>query len=67
MAATRLIAMHKNKGKTIAQCLKDRTDYAKNDEKTENREYVSSYACNVEIVEKEFAESKKEYLRLTGR
>lgn len=67
MAATRLIAMHRNKGKTIDQCLKDRTDYAKNDEKTENGEYVSSYACNVEIVEKEFAESKKEYLRLTGR
>lgn len=67
MAATRLIAMHKNKGKTIAQCLKDRTDYAKNEEKTANGEYVSSYACNVEIVEKEFAESKKEYLRLTGR
>ena len=35
MAATRLIAMHKNKGKTIEQCLKDRTDYAQNPEKTE--------------------------------
>ena len=26
MAATRLIAMHHNKGKTLAQCLKERTD-----------------------------------------
>lgn len=34
MAATRLIAMHMNKGRTIAQCLKDRTDYAKNEAKT---------------------------------
>ena len=67
MAATRLIAMHINKGKTIAQCLKDRTDYAKNDEKTENGEYVSSYACNAEIADKEFAESKREYFQLTGR
>ena len=67
LAATRLIAMHINKGKTIAQCLKDRTDYAKNDEKTENGEYVSSYACNVEIADKEFAESKREYFQLTGR
>ena len=67
LAATRLIAMHINKGKTIVQCLKDRTDYAKNDEKTENGEYVSSYACNAEIADKEFAESKREYFQLTGR
>ena len=30
MAATRLIPLHINKGKTIAQCLSDRTDYAEN-------------------------------------
>ena len=36
MAATKLIAMHQNKGRSIMQCLKDRTDYAKNGEKTEN-------------------------------
>lgn len=29
MAATRLIALHQIKGKTIAQSLGDRTDYAK--------------------------------------
>ena len=67
MAATRLIVMHQNKGKTIAQSLKDRVDYAKNGEKTDHGELVSSYACNAEIVDKEFAESKREYLRLTGR
>ena len=27
MAATRLIVLHINKGKTVAQCLADRTDY----------------------------------------
>ena len=67
LAATRLIAMHVNKGKTIAQCLKDRTDYAMNDEKTEQGTFVSSYACNAEIADKEFADSKREYLRITGR
>ena len=67
MAATRLIAMHGNKGKTIAQCLKDRTDYAKNADKTENGQYVSSYACNIDIVDKEFAASKDEYFRNTRR
>ena len=35
VAATRLIALHANKGKTISQCIRDRTDYAKNGEKTE--------------------------------
>lgn len=35
MVATRLIPLHVNKGKTIAQSLGDRTDYAKNPEKTE--------------------------------
>ena len=36
MAATRLIALHINKGKTVAQCLADRTDYSENAAKTED-------------------------------
>lgn len=40
MAATRLIALHINKGKTIAQTLADRTDYSKNEEKTEGGRYI---------------------------
>ena len=67
MAATRLIAMHKNKGKSIQQCLKDRTDYAQNGEKTNGGELVSSYACDPKIVEEQFAVSKREYLQKTGR
>ena len=39
MAATKLIAMHVNKGKTVAQCLKARTDYAKDEDKTEENSY----------------------------
>lgn len=67
MAVTRLIAMHVNKGKSIRQCLKDRTDYAKNGEKTRNGQYVSAYACDPETVDQEFLLSKKEYLRISGR
>lgn len=67
MAATRLIAMHQNKGKSIAQCLKDRTDYAKNGEKTEDGELISSYACDKETVDQEFLLAKQKYLRITGR
>ena len=41
MAATKLIAMHQNKGRSVMQCLKDRTDYAMNGEKTEEGKYIS--------------------------
>lgn len=42
MAATRLIALHVNKGKSVAQCLDDRTDYSQNAEKTKGGEFISS-------------------------
>ena len=67
MAATRLIAMHQNKGRSLQKCLKDRTDYAQNPEKTEGGELVCSYQCDPEFVEEQFASSKKEYLEITGR
>ena len=62
MAATKLIAMHQNKGRSVMQCLKDRTDYAMNGDKTEDGKYISSYQCNPELVDLEFAQAKKEYL-----
>ena len=67
MAATRLIAMHANKGKSIQQCIKDRTDYAQNGEKTDEGRLVSSYECDQKLVEEQFALSKSEYLKKTGR
>ena len=36
--------MHINKGRTVAQCLTDRTSYAKNPEKTQGGELISSFA-----------------------
>mgnify|MGYP001532136255 CR=1 FL=1 len=54
MAATRLIALHINKGKTIAQCLRDRTDYAQNPEKTEKGELVTGYECDPMTADEEF-------------
>lgn len=67
MAATRLIAMHHLKGKTIKQCLKDRIEYSLNPVKTENGEYVSFYECTPEAVVEEFALSKRQYEYITGR
>ena len=46
MATTRLITMHINKGKTLAQCLEARTDYAQNPEKTEKGNLISTYECD---------------------
>ena len=67
MAATRLIPLHVNKGKTVARCLADRVDYSQNPEKTEDGKYVSSYGCNPETVDEEFLLSKRQYVQITGR
>lgn len=67
MAATRLIALHINKGKTIAQCLRDRTDYAQNPEKTEKGKLITGYECDPMTADEEFLLAKSQYLRITGR
>lgn len=67
MAATRLIPLHINKGKTIAQTLAARTGYSKNAEKTENGKYLSSYACDIRTADEEFLLSKRQYEHMIGR
>jgi len=59
--------MHVNKGKTIAQCLTDRTDYAKNPEKTAKGELISVYACDPHTADAEFLFAKRQYRAITGR
>lgn len=66
MVATRLIPLHVNKGKTIAQSLGDRTDYAKNTEKTEKGELVTGYQSDPMTVDEEFMLSKRQYEQITG-
>lgn len=67
MAATRLIALHANKGRTVAQSLGDRTDYAKNPEKTEKGELVTAYGCDPMTVDEEFLLQKRFYFQQTGK
>ena len=67
MAATRLIAMHTNKGRSIARSLKDRIDYAENGAKTNGGKYISSYECNPKLADVEFARDKQFYLANTKR
>ena len=64
MAATRL---DQNKGKSVAKSLSDRNDYAKNGEKTENSQFISSYVCQAKTVDEEVMLSKREYERPTIR
>ena len=67
MAVTRLIPLHINKGKTIAQCLTDRLEYGKNGRKTEDGKYISSYECDPRTADEEFLLAKRQYLHITGR
>lgn len=67
MAAIRLIALHVNKGKNVAQCLADRTDYSQNAEKTNDGEFISSYECDPKTADEEFLLSKRQYQHITGR
>ena len=67
IATTRIISMHINRGRTVAQCLSDRTDYAKNPEKTQGGELVSSFACDPATVDAEFLLAKRQYRAATGR
>jgi len=67
MAATRLIAVHINKGKTAAQSLADRLDYSHNPMKTNDGEFVTGYECDPRTAWEEFLLTKLEYDQKTGR
>lgn len=67
MAATRLIAVHINKGKTAAQSLADRLDYSHNPIKTNDGEFITGYECDPATAWEEFLLTKREYEQKTGR
>ena len=62
MAATRLIPMHVNKGKTAAASMKERIDYAQNPDKTNGGELISSYECDPRLAWQEFMLDRGRYL-----
>ena len=59
--------MHPHKGKSIAESISRRTDYALNPDKTENGELISAYACDQRSIDAEFALAKRQYRHFTGR
>lgn len=56
-----------NKGKTLAQTLRDRTDYAQNPDKTDGYKLISSFECDHKTMANEFLLSKRQYRILNGR
>ena len=67
MATTRIIPMHANRGKSVARCLTERTDYAKNPAKTGGGKFISAFECAPETADAQFLLAKREYFSLTGR
>lgn len=66
MAATRLIPLHVNKGKTAAEYIRDRIDYAQNPEKTDNGYLVDSYQCDPQLAWQEFMMDRGKYFSSHG-
>ena len=67
MAATRIMSIHINKGKTAKQCIGERLDYIMNPKKTDGGILVLTYACSPETAADEFMLFRQEYQTNTGR
>ena len=67
MAATRIMSIHINKGKTARQCIGERLDYIMNPKKTDGGILISAYACSPETAADEFMLFRQEYQANTGR
>ena len=67
MAATRMMSIHVNKGKTARQCIAARLDYIMNPQKTDDGILISTYACSPETAADEFMLFRQEYQANTGR
>ena len=67
MATTRFISMHIGRGKSVAESIRGRTDYAENPDKTDGGRLVTSFGCNARIVDAEFLLAKRQYAAITGR
>ena len=51
MAATRLMALHIVRDRTLAESLKERMDYTEDELKTEQKRYISTYGCDIETAD----------------
>jgi len=66
MAATTLLRIKSNSTKSISHILMDRTEYIKNDKKTNYKELVSAFNCIPESAHLDFVASKALYEKVNG-
>ncbi len=66
VAATRIMPLHTGAGRTLRAALRKIFDYAEDPGKTDNGSLISTYRCNREIIDGEFAFSKRKYEERTG-
>ena len=67
MAATCIMSIHINKGKTARQSIAAHLDYIMNPKKTDGGILVLTYACSPETAADEFVLFRQEYQQNTGR
>ena len=67
MATTRIMSIHISKGKTAAQCIRERLDYIMNPAKTDGGLLVSTHACSPATAAGEFMLYRQQYQMSTGR
>lgn len=67
MAATKLIAMHQNKGLNAGEKFQARVDYVENPDKTENGKLIVGYACDPWSAASGFALMKRNYDAFIGK
>lgn len=67
MAATKLIAMHQNKGLNTGETFQARVDYVENPDKTEDGKLIVGYACDPWSTASEFALMKRNYDAFIGK
>ena len=66
MATTTLLRIKSASTKSISHILKDRTEYIENDNKTNNKELVTSFNCIPETAYLDFTASKILYNEFKG-
>ena len=67
MATTRLMPLHRGRGRSAGRAIRDMIGYVENPDKTEQGRLITSYGCNAGIADAEFLLAKKLYLQKTGR
>ena len=67
MATTRIMPLHKGKGRTAGQAISCVIGYVENSEKTDHGRLVTTYQCDSRTADFEFLLAKQQYIQNTGR